>query len=66
VIQPSAGGWYSSEDYGDDKESKNVTLPTSVKAFPASAEYITKAREAVRKMSAGGGMFVSKLYAFSL
>lgn len=55
VLQPSDGSshrWYSP---GTEEPTKAVALPPQVKAFPATPEFIAKAREAVRKMSAGGG-----------
>ncbi|KAF4523728.1 hypothetical protein B566_EDAN011592, partial [Ephemera danica] len=38
-----------------DEPKAVAELPAQVKAFPANEEFITKARDAVRKMSAGGG-----------
>jgi hypothetical protein len=43
----------------DTEKPKPLTeLPSQVKSFPANEEFITKARDAVKKMSAGGGTLI--------
>lgn len=55
VIQPNElRSWYNSET---TVSPANIfrSVPDNVKAFPATADYVKKAKEAVDKMSANGG-----------
>lgn len=55
VIQPSESRpWYEPEST-TAPENIHSSVPDKVKAFPATADYIKKAKEAVEKMTATGG-----------
>jgi len=61
VIQPSEyKPWYTSETTVSPSNI-HTSVPDKVTAFPATADYITKAKETVEKMSANGGKNLNKL-----
>jgi hypothetical protein len=62
VIQPNEyKPWYTSETTVSPSNI-HTSVPDKVTAFPATADYITKAKETVEKMSANGGKILEKFY----